>query len=191
MPLAEWLSWRGSFIHHIGLIVSSGLTYVLALAVLALPGSLISLCIARHRRNAGWMLLCSPIAVACFFFGLQLSLPIKRHMLEKVMARAEPLIVAVRKFETANGKPPLHLFALVPNQIAAIPTPGIGTSPEFGYRLPKPGEEGEGNPWMLIVHPPVAGIGFDVFIYLPKQNYPETGWGGYLERMGNWAYVHE
>ena len=47
------------------------------------------------------------------------------------------------------------------------------------------------NPWVLCVFTPSGGINFDQFMYFPKQNYPETGYGGWLERIGDWAYVHE
>ncbi len=46
-------------------------------------------------------------------------------------------------------------------------------------------------PWALQVLPPVFGVGFDLMLYFPKQDYPENGYGGWLERVGDWAYVHE
>jgi hypothetical protein len=27
--------------------------------------------------------------------------------------------------------------------------------------------------------------------YWPKHNYPEKAWGGVIERVDGWAYVHE
>jgi hypothetical protein len=47
------------------------------------------------------------------------------------------------------------------------------------------------NAWVLYVDTPRAGINFDQFIYLPLTNYPPRGFGGRLERLGDWAYVHE
>ena len=32
---------------------------------------------------------------------------------------------------------------------------------------------------------------FDCFVYWPERNYPEHMYGGWVERMGDWAYVHE
>ena len=32
---------------------------------------------------------------------------------------------------------------------------------------------------------------FDCFVYWPERNYPEHMYGGWVERMGGWAYVHE
>lgn len=191
MPLAEWLSWVESGFQHIGgLLVWMGM-FGLAGALVGLPVCFIGGCIPRFRRHAAWALVCLSIAIASFFLGFRLSLPIKRFALDQVVARAEPLVAAIHKFEATTGKPPQTLAELVPNYLATIPKPGIGTSPEFYYRLPERDESIEGNAWMLDVNPPVIGIGFDRFIYLPNQNYPERGWGGVLERIGTWAYVHE
>ena len=191
MPLAEWLSWGESGLQHIGGLLVWMALLGLAGALVGLPVFFIGGCIPRFRRHAVWGLVYLSIAVASFFLGFRLSLPIKRFALNQVMARAEPLVAAIHKFEATTGKPPQNLSELVPNYLARIPKPGIGTSPEFYYRLPERDESIEGNAWMLDVNPPVIGIGFDRFIYLPKQNYPERGWGGVLERMGTWAYVHE
>ena len=191
MPLGEWLSWRESVVHHVGLLVGFALLYLFVGFAIALPASLIGLLLPRQRRKALWLLLCSLVAAASFVPSINLSERIKRRALQGVMARAEPLIAAIRKFEAEHGKPPPEIAALVPGHLAALPTPGIGTAPHFTYLLTSARTDMGDNPWMLEVRPPVAGIGFDVFIYLPNQNYPKHGWGGVLERMGTWAYVHE
>lgn len=190
MPLAEWLSWQDSFIHNIGLWLAFALPLVLFGVIIALPTSLFGFCFAHNRPNSQCLLMCSLIGIPSFIFGLALSQPIKRAALEQVMARAKPLIEAIRKHEATNGRPPEDLAELVPSYLPAIPTPGIGTSREFCLRRPSPDDE-SGNPWWLTVRPPVAGIGFAVFIYLPNQNYTKRSWGGVLERIGTWAYVHE
>ncbi len=28
-------------------------------------------------------------------------------------------------------------------------------------------------------------------LYFPNRNYPQHGYGGWLEPVGDWAYVHE
>lgn len=50
---------------------------------------------------------------------------------------------------------------------------------------------GWGTPWELRVP---CGRGFanwDVFVYWPSEEYPSAMYGGTVERMGRWAYVHE
>ncbi len=49
----------------------------------------------------------------------------------------------------------------------------------------------QGNPWILRVYTPSGGINFDEMLYFPNQNYPKQGYGGTLELVGDWAYLHE
>jgi hypothetical protein len=49
----------------------------------------------------------------------------------------------------------------------------------------------QGNPWVLTAIVSTGSVNWDKFLYFPLQNYPSTGYGGWLERIGDWAYVHE
>lgn len=105
--------------------------------------------------------------------------------------RSTPIIDAVRTYEAKNGIPPNNLEQLVPDYLPNIPITGIKAYPTYELYVPKLPHEIDGNPWMLSVLTPEAGINFDMLMYLPKENYPENGYGGWLERVGHWAYVHE
>lgn len=45
--------------------------------------------------------------------------------------------------------------------------------------------------WELRIPCPSGGINWDVFFYWPGERYPEHIYGGSVERIGQWAYVHE
>jgi len=45
--------------------------------------------------------------------------------------------------------------------------------------------------WELRVPCPSGGLNWDVFFYWPSKNYPNYIYGGSVERIGDWAYVHE
>ena len=32
---------------------------------------------------------------------------------------------------------------------------------------------------------------WDLFLYFPNRRYPKSAYGGVLQRIGDWAYVHE
>jgi hypothetical protein len=68
----------------------------------------------------------------------------------------------------------------------------MGAYPDYEYLA---GTEAKsrfhGNPWVLWVDTPSGGINWDMFIYYPRQNYPTYAHGGSLERVKQWAYVHE
>jgi len=42
-----------------------------------------------------------------------------------------------------------------------------------------------------VIETPSGGFNWDIFIYFPSQNYPEYKYGGFLEKVEDWAYVHE
>ena len=48
-----------------------------------------------------------------------------------------------------------------------------------------------GAPYELRLACPSALINWDVFVYWPGGDSPDHMHGGYVERIGAWAYVHE
>ena len=101
--------------------------------------------------------------------------------------RAEPVIMAIEKHVANTGAPPATLQHLVPAYIAAIPDRLPPIEIQWGPEIPK---AYRGNEWILSAS--VAWLlSFDRFLYFPNQQYPERGYGGTLERIGRWAYVHE
>ena len=67
----------------------------------------------------------------------------------------------------------------------------MGAYPKYEYVAGEEAKKWDDNPWVLYVRTPLGGLNWDMFIYFPKQNYPEHGYGGVLERVKDWAYVHE
>ena len=47
------------------------------------------------------------------------------------------------------------------------------------------------SPWELRIQCPSGIINWDVFFYWPTERYPEEIYGGWVEKIGKWAYVHE
>ena len=103
--------------------------------------------------------------------------------------RSKPLVAAIHAYEQKHGHPPETLQALVPEYIPSVPSTGMGAYPKYDYLVGT--TNWNGNPWVLVVFTPSGGINFDQFMYFPLTNYPATGYGGWLQRIGDWAYVHE
>jgi len=198
-PVSEWFSWSGMHLGFLGWLLQLAITFLMVGAVLGLPVCLVGCCILRWRRNAAWLLLCAVVAPAGLYLGERLSQPIRRQAIQGMAARAEPLIAAIRKFESTHGAPRV-LTELVPQYLPAIPTPGLNSSPEFYYTREKRFYAHE-NAWIISVHaphpPPFSGFHRPVIhddgevIYLPNQNYDERASRVVVERVGTWAYVHE
>lgn len=149
----------------------------------------VMLAIRRHRRTAARQLLVAAVFTASFFGGLKLRMVVWRAEVAAVADRGQPLVDAITAFTADDGRPPRSLGELVPGHIAAIPPTGIGRWPEFRYVVGKPADY-DGNEWVLVVTPP-CNTSFDQFFYFPRQNYPTHGYGGGIERVGTWGYVHE
>lgn len=142
------------------------------------------------RAWAACRLLWALVFLPCWYEGQKLSIANWRAALDRTIERSEPLIQAILDFERQHGRPPASLGELVPEFIPEVPTTGIGGHPRYRYVVGQP-ERYDGNPWALVVTPPQLIMGFDTFLYLPRQNYPRFGYGGSLQRIGTWAYVHE
>ncbi|HXF48942.1 MAG TPA: hypothetical protein VNL73_05910 [Verrucomicrobiae bacterium] len=47
------------------------------------------------------------------------------------------------------------------------------------------------SPWELRIQCSLGIMNWDVFFYWPTEHYPEEIYGGWVEKIGKWAYVHE
>lgn len=132
----------------------------------------------------------------------------KAALLETIES-AQPLIDALRQYETAHGHPPARLDDLVPSFIGQIPSPGGPAHGEWEYWASTPGGRIEGGKWHRVRLDSTAGgwalgiavrKGFrpvliydigDYFVFHPSGVYPVRAYGGVLERVGSWGYYRE
>ena len=115
--------------------------------------------------------------------------PMRRAGLQQAATRAQPLIAAIEKFRRDNKRPPANLQELVPAYISNIPQTGMTAYPDFLYSDDGPTKK-YFHTYKLHVR---TGFGFDFdsFNYWPEGDYPAQMYGGRVERIGAWAYVHE
>lgn len=109
--------------------------------------------------------------------------------LERITVRAQPLIEAIEAYQDETDKYPPDLEALVPEYMDEIPYTGAVGYPDFRYNRAKADSLFE--TYEVLVNTPPSMMGFDVFVYWPEKNYPESMYGGWVEPMKDWAYVHE
>lgn len=152
-------------------------------------GAILGLAFKKTRRAAALFGLCSVIYLPVFVWSLRIGDRVRMNAFYHLAERSRPLIDAIRAFEQKTGRPPESLSSLVPDFIPSVPGTGMGAYPEYRYLVNT--TNWDGNPWVLTVFTPSGGINFDQFIYFPLTNYPPRGYGGWLERVGDWAYVHE
>lgn len=190
-PFSQWMSTA-----QIGteLFLWGQLVYGLALiaAVLATPVCLICLFFPRTRQRSFSMIICAVFFVPCCICGILLGYKTRTAGMLAFAQRSQPLIAAITQYQKDHSVPPDTLNDLVPEYIPAVPSTGMMAYPKYWYHTGEDAKrEYNGNPWALSVFTPSAGINFDMILYFPNQNYPERGYSGVLERIGDWAYVHE
>jgi len=116
---------------------------------------------------------------------------IRRAGLERIMTNAQPAIEAIERYRIDTGEYPKSLTELTPKYLAALPPTGNAIFPEFGYRSP-------GSNWIwnipeyeLFVRTPTGALNWDQFVYRPGRDYPDEHSAVAVERIGDWAYLHE
>ncbi len=160
-------------------------------ALLALVIAPFLLFVRRLRPFAVRSLIAAAVVAVATVVGLRLGRPIRMAAFHSLAERSAPLVQAIRAYESRHGAPPTDLAALVPEFIPSIPGTGMAAHPRYKYHVGEKAVHYDGNPWVLVVFTPSGGINFDRFMYFPLQNYPKTGYGGSLEPISDWAYVHE
>jgi len=164
----------------------------LTAAVIATPVLIACLFFKRKRLLAGSVLLTTFLMIVCLGFGGAIGRKMRMAAWPSFTQRSQLLIDAIEAFERENDSPPASLNDLIPDYLNAVPSTGMNAYPNFEYQT---GTETQklyyNNPWVLSVFTPSGLINFDMMLYFPKQNYPTLDYGGRLERIGHWAYVHE
>lgn len=151
--------------------------------------------LSRTRRLGAALLAGSCAYVALGWPLLRESREVRHDGFERQAKRGDALVDAIRRYEARHGGPPPDLKALVPSFLRQVPRTGMAAYPEWRYdvgaratRWAKPSAPPE--PWILYMDCSSA-TGWDTFLYFPSEQYPEEGYGGNIERIGRWAYVHE
>ena len=190
LPVSEYLTVGPVGTYYLimvpGLLIWPGivaLVYLLASPALLIP---------RHSRRQTLQRcgLCL-VLVASTIAGARYAGSIRDDAFHRLEQRSRGLVTAIKNYERSHGGPPPSLDSLVPEFLDAVPGTGMAAYPDYQYFAGDVARRHEQNPWILVVPAPSGGINFDKFLYFPLQNYPQRGYGGWLQRMGDWAYVHE
>lgn len=191
IPFAHWVSTTRvgtDFLIHLEIIY----LFTLAVSVFAVPVLLIQLCEPKTRPQAKTYLLFATLFIPCCIGGLILGDRVRMARMRSFTVRSQPLIAAIEAYVSDHSNPPSTLQDLVPEYLDEIPWTGMMAYPEYRYITDVDSLQWyEDNPWALVVDTPSGGINFDSMMYLPLQNYPKQNEDGWLEPIGDWAYVHE
>ena len=136
---------------------------------------------------------CVIYVAGCIFYpGFGIGWPMRRAGLQRAATRARPLISAIEKFQLKEKRAPRSLQELSPDYLSKIPATGMTIYPQFEYST---SEENRGRTrfksYQLQIRTSFGFLNWDTFNYWPEGDYPAEMYGGRVERVGAWAYVHE
>ncbi len=169
------------------LLVQAGAVPALLGAALALPVcGIAALFSARPRWAVPGLVFCLALgaSVGASILG---GAALRRARFADAAELARPLIAAIEAWR-ARGAYPEGLEDLYRGTMERIPSTGLLAYPEFSYR--RAGTDDDFSGYELRVTCPVGPFQSDVFVYRPGASYPELLYGGRVERIADWAYVH-
>jgi hypothetical protein len=158
------------------------------LPLLLVPTAAVLLLVGIFR---GWQLRRAPVqlllVVGVLLGGVVLLwyLPWTTHAVrqkgfERAAERMQPLVLAIRRFEHENGRPPSALGQLAPTYLQDVERFGVrGCRPLEYYAGDIPGT------WELRLQCPNGWITLDQFFYRPNERYAPHE---YNQRFHDWAY---
>jgi hypothetical protein len=186
LPLPQFFSPFAQLIYELGwMSFIPGYAFT---AIIIPIGAVVFLFVKRKRRLVP-LLACMSLVAWC---ALPLSFavePPRNWGLRNAIASAQPLIAAIEMYKSEYGIPPARLQSLIPRHIEAIPYTRMAGYPEFEYSVVA--QEDIFKEYELLVSTSTGGLNWDVFVYWPEQQYPSEMYGGWVERIDGWAYVHE
>lgn len=166
-------------------------TWLALLGVVLAGVALLGLLVSKIRCAAIAMLIGACLMVTLCVASLKSADKIRVQGFERLSREAAPLVAAIHDYNKKFGHPPQNLELLQINYPPGHVIKG-GELPDFEY-LPGQlaAERYHGNPWVLVLEAPTGPLRWDRFLYYPLRNYPPLGHGGWLEKIGDWAYVHD
>jgi hypothetical protein len=145
--------------------------------------------VKRHGKDVLLGLSLLGLFAVAFWGFPRVNWYFRSRAVARVARDASKVTNAVRAYVAAHGAPPASLEALVPRFLNEIPSTGMGAYPSFEYQVESLSPSGEA--WSITVPTSLGVLNWDILLYLPSGQYPAYGYGGRLERFGEWAYVHE
>ncbi|MES2459571.1 MAG: hypothetical protein V4671_03250 [Armatimonadota bacterium] len=178
----------------IDLVVHLGVFLLLGGVILALaaPVTILLFLIRRKRELAAlslgiWMMSWASFA-AIPISNLWAS---RRAALVRIAENAKPVTTALEMYRLNHGSYPKSLQELVPAYLPSHPRPDALGCPVYYYQLPGTSSQATFDGYELKLKTPNGGVNWDCFVFWPEKNYPRRMYGGSVERIGDWAYVHE
>ena len=173
----SYLTYEGYTLLLPSLIIAIPLTIALII-------SLVFLFLKKYKKVSIRIISSILLIYSCMVILIFFTWDIRRFALVEVTEKSETLISAIKSYNKEVGKAPSSLDELIPTYITKIPLTGMMRYPEYQYNV-------SDDRWSLVIDTSLGVLNWDLFVYFSDQDYPEWMAGGSVERIKNWAYVHE
>lgn len=177
---AVLITGMGGCITGLGLWSAPVDLLLIGAAVVIVFGIFLGLLMVCFRKSRDDGVSCLTFSVLLLLFSIpsfMIGDKMRSYGFYLATERAKPLIAAIENYKKDNAALPSSLAALTPKYIDRIP-----------YGLP-PLElaEHDNGVWELSANTSTGALNWDIFYYLSDKNYQ----GSSIERIGDWAYLHE
>lgn len=190
--VTNWFAFLGSSVFILLFLVTNLILALVLISVPLIPVSLILLAFKEQRETAIRCLVFGIVFSTFVIGGSLLSWKIRHNAFEALATRSQFLVDAMKEYETRFGHHPSSIKSLVSQILPEIPQTGMAAYPEYHLEITPSKEQGENrSDWEIYINCSKSLLNFDEFIYRPKQDYEEYKGMGEIERMGDWAYIHE
>jgi hypothetical protein len=120
------------------------------------------------------------VLIVALPIGVLLGNAVRRARFAAAADRAAPVIAGIEEHRRRTGRDP---------ETVDLPYTGMMAYPSFSYGRAQEGERF--GRYELSIECPSGLLNWDRFVYWPEGGYPGCMYGGWVERIGAWAYVHE
>lgn len=166
-------------------------TWLCLLGIILMAVCSLGLFARKTRCSAAAAMIGCGLMVGVGLVSLLSAENIRMRGFERLAVETAPLVAAIHAYDKTYGHPPENLELLEFTYPEGHDIKGGGL-PEFKYLQGEAARKRyHGNLWVLMLETPTGPMRWDRFLYYPKQNYPSLAHGGWLEKVGTWAYVHE
>lgn len=183
-PVALFLLWWS---------VSTGLFFLAALplSIYFLAAGLI------NWRVDGELVRQASHALACICFAglwilsLRRAISLRRQAFVRASHAGDRIVRALAQYRNDKGEYPNSLEELVPAYVERVPYTGLIAYPTLDYAKDRNDNQAVAGSYDLRIWCSTLPVNFDRFLYWPSETYPDRIQDKPVERIRQWAYVHE
>lgn len=135
------------------------------------------------------------LACACFaglwILSIRRAISLRRRAFLRASHVGDRIVRAIAQYRNDKGEYPDRLEELIPAYLERVPYTGMIAYPTFDYARDRNDIQVVAESYDLRIWCSCHPVNFDRFLYWPSETYPDRIQDKPVERIRQWAYVHE